>query len=465
MRQNPGAEPVFSGITRRQLIAAAGAVGIGAATLAAQPATAAQHVLARAGRYPTPSRGQTYFTRVRELAQTRGPGRLATWLETEHLEYQLGGWFFFGRLVGDAGPDDFGSFVMALQRLPVKGIDVYAGALGFDPKAQGRYEYAPIVIPKGRPGLRVVVQSNPWRVHVLSDDQATPLIAMETISGRMGQVGTTYLLAADIPADLNPSGTGRMQARVKVRDPFGVINQGYGSTAFCPQFLTPRQHEKIVDRFGGSVRRYLQKTDDPMICQGSFYYQLPFLEVDRFWIQVGDSVRSQGRSGLLWMDQLVQTYDAQAATALLDSKYEFFAIQFPDEQAALMVLHVDGANGNFPVATLYDNCSAHGRNGALRPRYSWPITGIHIEPDPTHTWRSSLSGNTYYMRYRIRLKSPDMSADLEVTMAIRNQEFREQAGGLWDYEGIGDVRGELNGRRVRGRAFLEAVPTTVSQPN
>jgi hypothetical protein len=161
------------------------------------------------------------------------------------------------------------------------------------------------------------------------------------------------------------------------------------------------------------------------------------------------------------MDQLVQTYDGQAAAALLDSKYEFFAIQFPQQKAAMMVMHVDGRNGDFPVATLFDADSSRARNQALRPHHSWPITGVTIEPDPNSAWLSPASGNTYFLRHRIRLDSPKMSADLTVAMAMRNQEFQEQAGGLWDYEGIGDVVGTLNGRHVRGQAFVEAVPTTV----
>lgn len=460
-RVDPFALPVPR-LTRRRLIAGLGATGIGVA--AARPGLAAGRLLDPTQRYPSPTEGQTYYTRSHDLAQTRGPNRLATWLEREHLEYQLGGWFFFGRLVGDAGPDDLAAFLIALQRVPVQGVDFMAGGVGFRPKGHSRYEYAPVVFPRDLSDNRVVVRSDPWVASVRSPDHREPLIRMKTISGRMGARGTRYLLEADIPADLNPRPTGRIRARVRVRDRFGVINQGYGATAFCPQFLTPAQKRKVTNAHGGSVRDYLKETGDPMICQGSWYYQLPFLEVERFTVTVGDSLRSEGRRGLLWMDQLVQTYDRRAAAALLDSKYEFFAIQFPDEHSALMVLHVDGANGRFPVATYYDNSGGRGPNDARRPTYSWPITGIDIEPDPSRTWRSPFSGYTYNLRYRIRLRSREMSADLTITMTMKNQEFQEQAGGLWDYEGIGDVKGRLNGRRVDGHAFLEAVPATKSPP-
>lgn len=461
MRRTDPLVTAMPGITRRQLFAAAGVAGVGALAMRSPTAMAAPPLLTAQSRFPKPTKGQTYFTRGRDLVQSRNPAQLSTWLETEHLKYQLGGWFFFGRLQGDAGEQDFGSFVLALQRLPVQGFDVYGGGVGFCGKAEDGYDYVPIVFPKDYSDLRVVVQSDPWLTQVLSPAQTAPLVSMKTLSGRMGQVGTKYLLEADLPPDMNPGGTGRMVVKVRVRDPFGVIGQGYGSTAFCPQFLTSPQRNRVVNGFGGSVRQYLKRTDDPMICQGSWYYQLPFLVVERFRIQVGDRVRSEGKDGLLWMDQLVQTYDAQAAAAVLDSKYEFFAIQFPKQKSAMMVMHVDGQDGDFPVATLFDADSARAANNAMRPRHSWPITGISIEPDSGSAWRSPASGNTYFLRHRIRLDSPKMSADLTVKMSKRNQEFQEQAGGLWDYEGIGDVAGSLNGRHVRGQAFVEAVPTTV----
>jgi hypothetical protein len=124
-------------------------------------------------------------------------------------------------------------------------------------------------------------------------------------------------------------------------------------------------------------------------------------------------------------------------------------------------MHVHGQNGDFPFATLFDADSGRVANKSLRPDHSWPITGIKIEPDTASVWTSPASGNTHYLRHRIRVDSPKMSARLSVRMSVRDQEFPEQAGGLWDYEGIGDVTGTLDGQEVRGQAFVEAVPSTV----
>lgn len=469
--------PFVARMTRGRFLAGLGASGLGLAALSALPAQAAQQPLAgsrrpprrlvgRTDQQPRPQGGQTFYTHGHDLPQTQSADRLATWLESEHGAYFIDGWFFFGRLVDEMHPDDVGAFLVALQRVlvakPGEIYEAYGGGIGFNSASQGHYEYAPVVFRRDTSSNRVVVTSNPWRLDVYSPGQTTPLLTMKTVSGRMGQVGTAYLLEADIPAEMNPSQGGRLQALVWLRDRFGVINQGYGTTAFCPQFVTPAQREEITQHYAGSVSDYLERTRDPMICQGSWYYQLPLLDVEQFSISVGGSLRSQGRSGLLWMDQLVQTFDTQSGVVLLDTAYEFFAIQLPEEDAALMVLHVDSVYGRFPVATYYNERCVRDRNGALQPLYSWPIDGISIEPDPLSVWSSPRSGRTYYRRCRVRLSSPVMSADLTISASFDDQEIQEQSEGLWDYEGIGSVEGTLDGRSVKGMVFLEMVPTTVT---
>lgn len=63
--------------------------------------------------------------------------------------------------------------------------------------------------------------------------------------------------------------------------------------------------------------RYLKRTRNPMIDQGSWYYQLPFLEVEQFSITIGDTVQSKGTLGLLWTDGIVQSYNKSADSGLL----------------------------------------------------------------------------------------------------------------------------------------------------
>lgn len=452
-----------AGLTRRRFIAGGGAAAV------ASRSGLVRRLLAHAAHYPMP----TYFTLGHGVPHTRSARMLANWLETEHFNYSLDSWFFFGRLVSDANPQDAAAFFIALQRLPYKiggrlVRDVYGAGVGFAQRSPEGYEAATDSFPRSSRPDGVVVRPDPWRVDLYNRSaQAAPLMTMRALAGRMGEAGTVYRLSADIPKGYGdgPGPTGRLRAEVRVRDRFGAISNGYGTAAFAPQFVTVAQKKTILKRYGGSVQRYLERTRDPMTDQGSWYYQLPFLHVEQFSVMVGDTVRSKGTRGLLWMDGIVQSYNKQTYDYVLkESTYEFFAMQFPEESTALMVFHVDSPiSGRFPVANLYNTRSKRTANGARKPVYSWPINGIEIKPDlgSRWQWRSPVSGNQYHLRYHVRLHSPHMSADLTVTMAFTDQEILERSEhgtGIYDYEGIGDVEGTLNGRRVQGQAFLEAVP-------
>jgi len=272
---------------------------------------------------------------------------------------------------------------------------------------------------------------------------------MQAVSGRMGQVDTVYLLNADIPG----LGTPRLKAQIRLRDRFGVINQGYGTAAFCVQNITDEQRFEITEFYGGSVQTYLECTGDPMICQGDYYYQMPFLEVEEFSITSGDIVLSSGTSGLLWADVISASYDERALKVYENLLSNFFAIQFPQENTALMVLQIDSANGSMLIATIYSEASDRTRNFARKPVYSWPINGIKIEPDPDSIWVSPASQKTYYLRNRIRLESAERKADLTIEMTIVDQEIVTEKETT--YAGLGSVQGTLDGQPVNGQVFHE----------
>lgn len=264
-----------------------------------------------------------------------------------------------------------------------------------------------------------------------------------------GQIDTVYLLKADIPRIDGP----RLNAEIRLRDRFGAINQGYGTTAFCVQNITSEQRYEIMKTYGGSVQTYLESTKDPMSCQGDYYYQMPLLEVEAFTIKSDDTVLSSGASGWIWADVISASYDEKALKVYDDMLSTFFAIQFPEEKVALMVLRIDSAHGSMPIATIYSNNSERTRNDARKPLYSWPIGGITIEPDYCTAWTSQTTGKSYPLKYRIVLSSTDRQADLTVTMLIDNQEI--VATGETTYAGLGTVEGTIDGQQVSGQAFME----------
>ncbi len=310
--------------------------------------------------YPTPAAGSAFFTQDYDMPQTQDAGQLAEWLASEHFEYDLDGWFFFGSLADDAAPGDPGSFIISMQRIEeVQGgsrLAMVPAIVAYGSSSLGQYvyggEYTLDVSPQ------VNVESDPWKVEVNAQGQAEPLMSMGLVSGSMGTAGAEYLVTADITDQLG----GRLQAEVLMRDRLGVVNQGYGTASFFPQFITAAQREEITGPYGNSVGDYLEATGDPMAAQGSYYYSQPLMDVERFTITRNGVPLSSGTSGTMWMDQIVQTYDEQAYEVLVDgnASWEFYSIMLPQADAAIMVIQITSATGTLPVATLFrDDSEPH----------------------------------------------------------------------------------------------------------
>ncbi|MEW6553968.1 MAG: hypothetical protein AB1384_06750 [Actinomycetota bacterium] len=257
--------------------------------------------------YPTPAAGSAFFTRDYDMPQTQSAEQMSEWLVSEHFEYDLDGWFFFGSLVDSAAPTEPGTFIISMQRIEeVQGssrLAMVPAIVAYGSPTLGQYmyggEYALDVSPQ------VNVESDPWKVELNSPTQAEPIMTMELVSGSMGAAGAEYRLSADIADQLG----GRLQAEALMRDRLGVVNQGYGKASFFPQFLTNEQRDEITRSHGNSVGAYLEATGDPMAAQGSYYYSQPLMDVERFTITRDGATLSSGVAGTMWMDQVVQTYD------------------------------------------------------------------------------------------------------------------------------------------------------------
>jgi hypothetical protein len=63
------------------------------------------------------------------------------------------------------------------------------------------------------------------------------------------------------------------------------------------------------------------------------------------------------------------------------------------------------------------------------------------------TWTSPVSGETYFMKFRIEI--PSFDADLVVESLMDSQEFPVVGSPV--YEGVASAEGTFRGRRVRGR--------------
>ncbi|MFH1159584.1 MAG: lipocalin family protein, partial [bacterium] len=206
-----------------------------------------------------------------------------------------------------------------------------------------------------------------------------------------------------------------------------------------------------------TVSNYLEATADPMSCQGSYYYSLPLLDVEQFTITRSDSVLSSGTKGLMWMDYVVQTYDQRAVEVFSEASWSFYAIQFPDINASLMVIEINSTTGSLPIARLFSTDGGMTLNYAHKPKYIWAINNINIEAVPGTNWTSPKSNLDYAMQHRIQLMSEDFPADLTLTMVINDQEIYIDEKTI-KYEGLATVEGTLGSMTVTGQAFVEIQP-------
>lgn len=403
---------------------------------------------------PQPVEGCAYYIDDFSLPQTQSEQLLAEYLASEHFEYDLDGWFFFGTVM-DAATQDTGIFFIAIQRIEMgsQGIKlpVVPAIVAFNSSKLGKYEY------RGEFTLDIdpfmTVESNPWNVQVKSLLQTKPLLELSLVSGTMGAAGAVYLLSADIS---RPTGV-NLKADVKIRDRFGTINEGDGNASFFAQYLTAAQREDILESPDHTVAHYLATTGDPMNCQGSYYYSLPLLDVESFTISLADTLVSSGNQGLMWMDYVVQSYDEAAQEVFSDASWNFFAIQFPALDASLMVIEIDSETGLLPIAKYFSPDSELTLNKAHTARHNWGINDINIEVVPGSEWTSPQSGEKYYMKHNIQLSSAEFPAFLTVTMIRNNQEIVINDTTV-KYEGIARVEGTINGAAVSGQAFVEIQP-------
>ncbi|HEY4743657.1 MAG TPA: lipocalin family protein [Desulfuromonadaceae bacterium] len=448
-------------LSRRQFIARTGAAALALHPLMGCSGSADP-------RYPTPKFGDTYFTTGYSLPQTQSAENLATFLESDQPAYGLNGWFFMGTVIDENNPDDDICFIIQAQRneeVPIP--TAWSLGTGYIRRRKGKTAAeAEQWKLWGYPiqDEDITITSNPWSVVMYTDPatQQDPFFTMQTVRReRMGQAGTQYIVTVNIPSSLLNQELGQFKGEFRFTDQFGVINQGYGTAALCVQNITPEQRAAIMGSYGGYIQAYLEGTGDPMIDQGVFYYQLPFLKVDSFSITAEDSTSGvlvhediKGTDGLQWVDITISSYDAKARKAYANMFSTFFCIQFPEQSMAMMVLQLDSANGTVFVASMYDDTSGQTQNSARKQAFSWPINGITIEKD-TDQWTSGATKKTWPRRYYVRLRSPQRNADLTINMVMDNMEIVQS--NEVTYAGPITVTGTLDGQDMgKGQGFIEA---------
>jgi hypothetical protein len=176
-------------------------------------------------------------------------------------------------------------------------------------------------------------------------------------------------------------------------------------------------------------------------------------------IRKNGSEYSSGTRGNIWVDYVVQSFDASAIEILGDANWQFFAIQFPEidghpgHQAAMTVSIVEaklpsGETSRLPVARFWDHDSPRSENGSLEPTYEWTFEQVDYQVGKR--W------NGFPVEVTISLRSEEATVTLVATAIRDNQEV----AAVKKYEGVFEVRADLavagiHARDVKGFGWSE----------
>lgn len=404
---------------------------------------------------------QLYFTPNLNLPQTRSPKGLSDFLSFNQSGIHLQSYCIWGKLVEEGKPEN--AYLGIVQRMDqlnsnygTHHLSNIIGGVGYNNEQTAQIIFGGVLDEDDLTGLVTLTQ--PWHVNMESlNSPSAPFpyntVDMMLLNGEMGRPGAQYKITSRT-VDLKG---GALETSLVVTDSMGFVNEGYGPASFFPQWILPSQRSLITGKiYNGSVGEYLNDTGDPMTDQGSYYYSAPMLEVDSYSIVRNGEVVSKGSDGLLWMDVVYQSFDSAALSVVKTATWEFFSLQFPQRNQALMVTRVrNDQNGEIPVASLFSTNATRSANGALNPEHRWNLQEIDIKPIPGHTWTSPTTNLIYNTKYNITLGGT-RKANLVVTMAWNEQEIQD--GNTAKYEGLADVSGTIDGEAVNGSAWVELQP-------
>ncbi len=400
--------------------------------------------------WPKPPNGDPYYSTDYEMPLSRSPQDLARWLGSEHMEYDLDGWFFFGGLT-DGATGQPGAFAIEVQRIrtPKGGInwEIVPAMVAYNAPSVGKYVYGYTGTLDMEPFVKV--NTDPWLVEIYNPSiQTQPTITMGVASGTMGVPGVVYRLTWDTPDNEGK----RFQGTVLVKDRLGTVNHGYGTTSFFTEFFTAAQQQEMAKSFNNSPGAYLNATGDPMTGQGDYYNSFPLMDVQSFSMTRDGVPFSSGNSGTLWTDYTVASYDTQAIENVITypASWKFFSIMLPSENAAIMAIRIYSKTGVMQMAKLYRVGQETQRNGSHNAAYTWDSVSIEGIGD---IWESPASHIKYDMQYRLRF-GPNNQSTITMKMVRPDQEIYTPDD-RYIYEGLGTVTGIVDGKKVEGTAFTE----------
>lgn len=412
------------------------------------------------------------------LPQGRDCTGFRAYLSTGLPQYDSQSYEFFGHLIADDGSINAialmsqGNSVIPGLQVPL--LTIEESGLIFNrldqntgPAFGGIDGLADITVPTS-------ISYQPWRIHVEQQNHGQPAqtVDMRVVSGSIGAVGAVYELTVSVDTGIYQSGsTEPTTLTIRARDTTGIIQWGYGPNGFFPLWMfdgtplpassgpitTTDQRTSIMSTYGGDIGRYLAATGDPMTGQGSHYYSMPLVEVQSWSIQIGSTFATGGSGGVLFFDNLTETYN-DSAKYIVSNGYAWteFSVQLPGTKQGMLIA-VTGQQdvGNLYYAMLGGAGSSQAINGTLQPTANWPQGAIHITPDPASAWTSPQSCYVYELSYAVTLDASESRPGANLVFRATAQDQELNALGRAVYEGLFSYSGTLGGQTVSGYAWGE----------
>jgi len=405
---------------------------------------------------------QAFYSPGAILPQGQSPEQLAGWFSQSHPRYNLSCWCFFGRLTDAGGRTAAISTMIQAQRIP--GQLPYLSEWSYCDDQTNGYVLAPFFSSEGN-----VEYSHPFAITVDANPVYAGFITLSLASGRMGEKGAQYRLTGRVMT-LPFSDLAEWNYEIVMTDSFGCIKDGYGPSAFLPQWMNAGQRTIIGGPFEGNVRAFLESGQDDMVGQGSYYYSIPLLNVDRFSVTRNGKPYSSGTQGEFWVDYVVQGFNDSSLQIVKTASWLFFGIQFPeipgyDGARAAMIFSVvetsvSGETSQLATARFYDGrLETISQNGAHEAAFDWTME--QIQYTILETYEDLTAKEKYPTKVRISLAAPEGSVVMTLS-AVRPNQVVPFAG---KYEGVYDVVADISlegiaANGVSGFAWGEAGSTS-----
>lgn len=410
----------------------------------------------------TPGSSDAYYSPKADLPQANSPHSFRKFLSTDQEQYSEQSFVWGGSLIDDDGTVNVLAVELQREDVAFGGFDipvVAAGLLfnqGDGYRAGGAGGLPEVTLP-------VSFTRYPWSVRVTQPEllQQPEFVDARVVKGRIGQQGAIYELTGHVSNIAAGTAPTQIDVYARVKDVTGIMQWGYGPSGFAPMWVFPEQRATILDQFDGSVGDYLKTTKTSMYGQGQYYYTMPLLEVQDFKVREDGRTVSSGDSGWLWWDNVDRSYGPEAQQVISEDGgmgWLEFSVQLPGSKRALKIGYTDskGPVGRLPYAMLIGPKSTKAQNGAYQSKMNWNMDDIHIRPVPQSKWTNPLTGNSYYLKWTVRLDaSPgNKAARFTITQAVKDQEV--SVSGRQVFEGLFRVTGRIgDGDTVSGWAFGE----------